>query len=97
MAICLIIAIFLNETIAHQHGKAIFFAIFMTAFITKIAQPYMLRTTIQVFIFCVAACHIALIFVIPIDRAYPGGLLFPVGIIDLLIFYFIFQKIARKA
>jgi len=96
MLICMAIAIGMNETVANGHGKAIFFALFMTAFIAKIAQRVVYEPRIKVFLVGVLTFHVFLIFVIPNDGRYPGGLLFPAGILDLIVMYFLFQRAARN-
>lgn len=95
MLICMAIAIALNETVVHGHAKAIFFALFMTAFITKMTQTVIRQAKIRLFLVGVLIFHAFLAFAFPNDASYPGGLLFPVGILDLIVMYFIFQKVAR--
>jgi hypothetical protein len=96
MLICMAIAIGMNETVANGHGKAIFFALFMTAFIAKISQKFIRERRIKVFLMGVLAFHVILVFVIPNDGRYPGGLLFPAGILDIIVMYFLFQRVARS-
>lgn len=94
-AISLAVAIFLNETIAHGRGKSLFFVIFMTGCAIKTARNLLEDKKILVFLFFVILLHILLVFVIPTDDQYPGGILFPAAILDYTIFYLIFQRIAK--
>lgn len=96
MLISLVAAIGLNETVAQGHGKAIFFGFFMTAFIAKIAQKVISEPKIIAFLSCVAAFHVILVFISPPDSAYPGGILFPAGILELIVLYYAFQRVARS-
>lgn len=92
MAISLAIAFAMNATVAHGHGKPIFYGVFMTAFIAKIAQRSIFRAPVIIFLLCVATFHVALVFILPTDNRYPGGFLFPAGIIELIILYYLLQK-----
>ena len=93
----LAVAIALNETVAQGHGKAIFFGVFVTAFIAKTFQKNMNQGTVVTLLIFVAAFHVLLIFILPKDENYPGGLLFPVGIVDIAIFYCLFWLIMKRS
>ena len=86
----------LNETIAHGHGKAIFFGVFVTSFIAKTFQKSLNQGSVFVFLVGVAAFHIALVFLLPEDSQYAGGLLFPAGIIDIGMFYLLFTFLEKR-
>ncbi len=92
----LLVGIVFNETVAHGHGKAIFFGVFVTAFIAKTFQKSLNQGSVFTFLVGVVAFHIALIFILPEDNQYPGGLLFPAGIVDIAIFYFLFTLVEKR-
>ena len=94
MLLALIPAFALNATIAHGHGKPIFFALFMTALVTKIAQNGLTNRKVILFLVVVAGFHLALIFLLPLDNRYPGALLVPAGMVDLVILYYLFRRVA---
>jgi hypothetical protein len=96
MLASLVVAIALNETLAHGHGKAIFFGIFVTAFIAKTYRHAVGQRRVAAFLLCVAAFHGLLVFIIPSDNQYPGGLLFPAGLIDIALFYYLFGIIVKR-
>jgi len=89
MVSSLAVAIVLNETIARGHGKAIFFGVFVTSFITMTFRRSLIQVRIIAFLIGVAIFHIVLVFVLPADKGYPGGFLFPLGMVDIAIFYYI--------
>jgi hypothetical protein len=91
MAASLAVAILLNETVAEGHGKAIFFGVFVTSFIAKTFQKSLNQKSVIIFLIGVAAVHILLIFILPDDSHYLGGLLFPAGIADIGLFYYLFS------
>lgn len=91
MVASLAVAILLNETVAQGHGKAIFFGVFVTSFIAKTFQKSLSQRRVSKFLVGVAAFHILLIFILPEDSQYPGGLLFPAGIVDIGLFYYLFN------
>jgi hypothetical protein len=94
-AISLVVAILLNETIAHGRGKSLFFVIFMAGCAIKTAQKLLNENKILVFLLFIILLHILLVFIAPTDDRYPGGLLFPAAILDYTIFYLVFQRIAK--
>lgn len=96
MVVSLAVAILLNETVAEGHGKAIFFGVFVTSFIAKTFQKSLNQIRVGIFLVCVAAFHIVLVFVLPDDSQYPGGLLFPAGIADIGLFYYIFTITVKR-
>jgi hypothetical protein len=51
---------------------------------------------VAAFLLCVAAFHGLLVFIIPSDNQYPGGLLFPAGLIDIALFYYLFGIIVKR-
>ena len=97
MVLSLVVAIGLNETVASGHGKAIFLGVFVTAFIAKTFQKSLGQSSVLAFLAGVAAFHILLVFGLPDDNQYPGGLLFPVGIVDIAIFYYLFGLVVKRS
>ena len=92
----LVVGIAFNETVAHGHGKAIAFGVFVTTFIAKTFQKSLSQRNVLVFLIGVAAFHILLVFILPDDSAYPGGLLFPAGIADIGLFYYLFSITVKR-
>ena len=97
MLASLVVAIALNETVAPGHGKAICLGVFVTAFIAKTFQKSLGQSSVMAFLAGVAAFHILLVFVLPDDSRYPGGLLFPIGVVDIAIFYYLFGLVAKRS
>ncbi len=95
LAITFVFSIALERTIAPGRGKAIFFATFMAGCAIKTAQKVWRDSKVLALLFCVVVLHAALVFVIPLDDQYAGGLLFPAAILDYVVFYLIFQKVAQ--
>lgn len=96
MAFSLVVAILLNETVAQGHGKAIFFGVFVTSFIAKTFQKSFNQRAVIKFLMCVTVFHIMLVFILPNDSQYPGGLLFPAGVVDIGLFYCLFSIIVNR-
>jgi len=92
----LLVGIALNETVAHGHGKAIAFGVFVTGFIAKTFQKSLGQSSVAAFLAGVAAFHVLLVFIMPDDSRYPGGLLFPAGVADIAIFYYLFGLVAKR-
>lgn len=97
MLVSLAVAIAFNETVARGHAKSIFFGVFVTSFIAKTFQKSLGQSRVTTFLAVVAAFHVALIFVLPNDSQYAGGLLFPAGIVDIGIFYLLFGLVAKSS
>lgn len=96
MVSSLAVVILLNETVAQGHGKAIFFGVFVTSFIAKTFQKSLNKSNVAFFLLCVAIFHVALVFLLPEDSQYPGGLLFPAGIADIGLFYYLFSITVKR-
>jgi hypothetical protein len=92
----LVVGITLNETLAHGHGKAIAFGVFVTTFIAKTFQKSLFQSSVAAFMACVVAFHVFLVFIMPNDSRYAGGLLFPAGVIDIGIFYYLFGLVTKR-
>lgn len=97
MVASLVVAIGLNETVAQGHGKAIFLGVFVTAFIAKTFQKSLGQSSVLAFLAGVATFHLLMIFILPDDSRYPGGLLFPIGIVDIAVFYYLFGLVSKRS
>lgn len=91
MTASLVVAVSFNETILPDKGKVVFLGFFVTTFVGKSIVGMASRNTITIFVSAVALVHIALILVAPRDSLYPGGILFPIGIIDIGVCYLAFR------
>ncbi|WP_150125743.1 hypothetical protein [Sphingobium sp. RAC03] len=91
MAASLVVAVSFNETILPDKGKVVFLGFFVTTFVGKSIVGMASRNTITIFVSAVALVHIALILVAPRDSLYSGGILFPIGIIDIGVCYLAFR------
>jgi len=96
MVASLAVAMLLNETVFQGHGKAIFFGIFVTSFIAKTFQKSLAQSSVIAFLIGVVAFHVLLVFILPDDGGYPGGLLFPAGIADIGICYYLFGLVVKR-
>jgi len=94
--ICLLVAIALERTVAQGHGKAVFFGLFVTSFIGQTFRRSLKDPRVAAFLSGVAAIHVLLIFIMPNDRDYAGGLLAPAGIVDIAMLYFLFGVLMRR-
>ena len=96
MVVSLAVAIGCDMTVAEGHGKAIFLGLFVTAYVAKIFQESLRRSSTMVFLAGVAAFHFLLIFILPDDSRYPGGLLLPIGVADLAACYYVFGLVSKR-
>lgn len=94
--ICLIIAIAADETIAHGYGKAVLLGLFVTSIVVRTFWPQRNQRYVTLFFVMVAVFHVALLFIMPNDSRYPGGLLFPIGIADVSMFYVIYLFFVKQ-
>lgn len=83
-------AIAINETILPGKGMSVGFGILATAIISRMIIGKSRSIIYIPYILFVFAAHLILIFISPSDDKYPGGLMYPLGMIDVGIFYLIF-------
>lgn len=96
MAVSLAVAVAANETVFSGKGKLVFLGIFVTSFVAKSVYGMTRRNILVVFISIVALIHITMIAIGPNDSLYPGGLLFPIGVVDIGIFYLAFRWVQKR-
>ncbi|MEG3088524.1 hypothetical protein [Sphingomonas sp. PB4P5] len=91
MAASLVVAIAVNEAILPGKGKVVFLGVFVTSFVGKSIDGMASRNVILIFLAAVAFFHVLLVALGPNDNLYPGGLLFPIGVVDIGICYLAFR------
>ena len=91
MVISLVGAIAVNETILPGKGKIVFLGVFVTTFVGKSIAGMASRNVMMVFLAAVAFFHALLVIFGPNDNLYPGGFLFPIGVVDIGICYLAFR------
>jgi hypothetical protein len=92
----LAVGLLFNEMIYRGHGKAVMFGVFVTAFIVKSLQSVLREGRTIIFLIAVASFHVFLVFISPNDKIYPGATLFPAGIIDIGVFYLIYNAFYKR-
>ena len=90
MVLSLLVAIAANETMLPGRGKLVFLGVFVTAFVGKSIAGLATRKFVIWFLASIALVHAVLVAVGPNDNIYPGGFLFPIGIVDISICYLAF-------
>lgn len=91
MAVSLMVAIAANETVLPGKGKIVFLGVFVTTFVGKSISGMGSSSLLTMFLGGVALVHVLLVALGPNDNLYPGGLLFPIGIVDIGICYLAFR------
>lgn len=87
MVVSLVVAIIANETVLPGKGKVVFLGVFVTAFVGKSITGVASRNVMIAFLAVVAFFHVILVALGPNDNLYPGGFLFPIGVVDIGICY----------
>lgn len=91
MAVSLLVAIAANETFLPGKGKIVFLGIFVTVFVGKSIVEMASRGFVILFLSAVAFVHALMVVIGPNDSSYPGGLMFPIGILDIGMCYLAFR------
>lgn len=92
---CFCIAVAANETILPDRGKAVFLILFVMSSTIYMHKQIFEDIRIAGTFFALLVAHIALIFVAPLDSTYPGAILAPVGLLDVVFCHFVL-KAARN-
>ena len=91
MVLSLIVAIAANETVLPGKGKLIFLSVFVTAFVGQSIAEMASRKFVMGFLASIALVHAVFVAMGPHDNSYAGGLLFPIGIMDIAFWYLAFR------
>jgi hypothetical protein len=86
----------LGMSVLHGHVKAIIYVTAICMIAAKTCHNVINDRKILILIVIFVTIHLGMIFVMPKDDFMPGGFMIPVGVMDYLIFYFIFLRIARN-
>lgn len=95
LAVSLVASFALEKTLVPDRGKALFFAIFMTGCAVKTAEKVFCNHRVRLLLLSVAVVHAVLVIYFPIDNKYAGAYLLPAAILDYVVFYVAFMKVAR--
>lgn len=92
---CIAIAIAADLTILPGRGKAVFLASFVLSMTALMFKNHLARGRVLTVLGLIAGAHILAVPFAPADHLYPGAVLSPLGLADIVVCYFVLQFTVR--